>query len=327
MIRSSRLLAERTLLADAVFVGFPAPARHPYKRLLRQLANPDGSAGSGSLHVSRWAEGLDPVVPTTPVETEVRVRAEGFVYEPPGTGEVHWHVNFADADVFGFHAGALFAQDEMQIAEHPILASVRDWMLDEHFPALTEEDGRATPILVSGAERRLSVDTAPRPGAPHGLYGHRFAAAPWAVVREATTVLQPPTVSNIAAMAAPQGGYGRYSRDEITHVLATAVTTFSAARVVSQHLHGEGVRVVMHSGFWGCGAFGGNRQLMPALQMLAARRAGLDRLDMHSLGVGGPEAMQHAMQVAQEIGAGDDVRAWIAAAYARGFEWGESDGN
>jgi hypothetical protein len=35
---------------------------------------------------------------------------------------------------------------------------------------------------------------------------------------------------------------------------------------------------------------------MPALQMLAARRAGLDRLDMHSLGVGGPafaSAQQH----------------------------------
>lgn len=327
MIQSTRLLGERTLLAEVAFTAFPAPARHPYKRLLRRLAYPDGDAGPGTLHVSRWVEGLDPVVPTPSAATEVRVRAEGFMYEAPGPREIHWHVNFADAHVFGFHAGPLFAQDEMQIAEHPILATVRDVLDHEDFPPLTEEAGRATPILVAGAERRLCIDTAPRPGAPHGLYGNRFAEAPWEVVREATTVLQPPTVSNIAAMAAPQGGHGRYTRDTIAHVLATAITTFSAARVVSEHLRGEGVRVVMHSGFWGCGAFGGNRLLMPALQMLAARRAGLDRLDMHSLGLGGPEAMRRSMQVALEIGAGDDVVAWIDAATARGFEWGQSDGN
>jgi len=34
----------------------------------------------------------------------------------------------------------------------------------------------------------------------------------------------------------------------------------------------------MHSGFWGCGAFGNNRQLMTAIQILAAGAAEVKRL-------------------------------------------------
>jgi hypothetical protein len=37
-----------------------------------------------------------------------------------------WHINFADKHLFGYYGGGLFAQDEMQTAEMPILASVRE---------------------------------------------------------------------------------------------------------------------------------------------------------------------------------------------------------
>lgn len=326
MTSPPRLLAEKTLHADALRVGFPAPPHHVHKRRLRELAWPLGVVEPGTLHVSRWAEGLDPVAPTAPVVTEVRVRPDAFAYEAAAAGEVHWHVNFADPALFGFHSGPLFAQDEIQVAEHPILASVRDLLIDEHIPARTEEHGRATPVLVAGALRRLAIDLGPQEDAPRGLYGNEFAWAPWEVVRAATTVLDPPTVSNIAAMAAPVGRHGPYTRAQITHVLGTAITTFSAARVVGERLHGPGGTVVVHSGFWGCGAFGGNRLLMPALQVLAARRAGVHRLDLHALGPGGTETMHAGVALAEEIGAGDDVQAWIDAAVARGLCWGTRDG-
>lgn len=41
-------------------------------------------------------------------------------------------------------------------------------------------------------------------------------------------------------------------------------------------------RVVVHTGNWGTGAFGGNKVLMACIQMYAARVAGLDELVFHT---------------------------------------------
>lgn len=41
---------------------------------------------------------------------------------------VEWYVNFADADLFtAYHIG-LFAQDEIQTAEHPACGAIKEWM-------------------------------------------------------------------------------------------------------------------------------------------------------------------------------------------------------
>lgn len=41
------------------------------------------------------------------------------------------YVNFADPNMFVAYAGPLFAQDEIQVMEHPTLASVREYLLDK----------------------------------------------------------------------------------------------------------------------------------------------------------------------------------------------------
>jgi len=43
---------------------------------------------------------------------------------------VEWYLNFADGDLFFHYGSKLRAQDEHQVAEHPILASVKE-MLEE----------------------------------------------------------------------------------------------------------------------------------------------------------------------------------------------------
>ena len=41
---------------------------------------------------------------------------------------MEWYVNFADADLFvAYHIG-LFAQDEIQTAEHPACGAIKEWM-------------------------------------------------------------------------------------------------------------------------------------------------------------------------------------------------------
>lgn len=79
---------------------------------------------------------------------------------------------------------------------------------------------------------------------------------------------------------------GRYRLDEITGTLVTAFTGFRAAVEESERQLG-GMSCVIHTGYWGGGAFGGNRVLMSMLQILAAQMAGVDRLVFHTGAPGG----------------------------------------
>ena len=92
---------------------------------------------------------------------------------------------------------------------------------------------------------------------------------------------------------------------------------------------GAGATVV-HSGHWGCGAFGGNRVLMAILQILAAEIAGVDRLIFHT---GQDRRGWEVVEIARQklkanfpdgILEGDEL---IERLVALGFEWGVSDGN
>jgi len=257
------------------------------------------------------------------------VRHDGFYdYRPvlSAPGAIEWHVNFADPHLFFAYGGPLFAQDEIQVAEHPILGSLREALQAYCETALTVEQGRPTPVLVAGVERRCHVATDPNPaeGRPRGLYGNEFGRAPAEVVRRATKRIEPPTTTNVIAMAAPSGGYGRYSREQIAHVLTTAWTGFRAAVLES----GIGP-VAIHTGFWGCGAFGGNRVLMAMLQVIAAGAAGVDRLVFHAPGDSGAAALDSALRVIRETFSGEPVSDadLVRRIAAMGFGWGESDGN
>lgn len=67
---------------------------------------------------------------------------------------------------------------------------------------------------------------------------------------------------------------------------------------------------------------------MPALQIVAARLSGVHRLDLHALGVGGPQVMQQAVAFASHLrGPAGGVGALIDAVDAAAFSWGQSDGN
>jgi len=235
-------------------------------------------------------------------------------------------VNFADPELFVAYGSRLFAQDEMQAAEHPVLGALKEALNAAGARARTEERGQPTPILIAGAERRCRVATDPNQaeGRPRGLYGNAFGTAPAESVRRATTRIEPPTVTNLIAIAAPSGGRGLYSAEEIERILTTAFTGFRAAVAES-----GSSPVVVHTGFWGCGAFGGNRVLMATLQVIASHLAGVKRLKFHSVGAAGLEAFDSAVcLIEQDLGVVDiGARALAHRIAAMGFEWGTSDGN
>jgi poly(ADP-ribose)glycohydrolase PARG len=326
-------LQRRTYQAAELVRRHPPVLRHENKQVLFAIASPAGTVHSGQLEYSRWAEMPLPLPRTDqPVSPErlVVVRDGYYDYRPilDPLG-VEWHVHFADPNLFYAYGSVLFAQDEIQVAEHPALASLREALVAEGRPTTTIANGRPTPVLVMGAERRIHIQTDPgaASGRPSWLYGMAFARATTDAVREATTRIDPPTISNIIAMVAPHGGRGRYQREQIELVIATAYTGFRAAVLESRRAAGPDAQVAIHSGFWGCGAFGGNRVMMTLVQILAADLAGVDRLVLH---VGDPSGRSHverAMALAPDLANATSAAELIARIEALGFAWGVGDGN
>lgn len=304
------------------------------KRAVWEEACPDKCVYAGDLGYSRWpAQPLPERV--DPVGGLDRIVAAPTVYDyVPVTdpaGGVEWHVNFADPFLFFAYGTGLFAQDEMMCAEHPVLGSLIEALRDLGHAPVTEDGTGPTPVLVTGAQRRCYVVTEPDPadGRPRGLYGNEFSAADEGVIRRATVRLDPPQITNVIAIAAPSYRAGRYARDTIERVLVTAYTGFSAA-VAESALLEPGAPVVVHTGFWGCGAFGGDRVLMSLLQVLAAEMAGVDRLVFHTVTPDGGGPLADALGIVRaELGAAGELAAdeLIDCIDAMAFEWGTSDGN
>ncbi len=327
-------LQRRTYQAAELMRRHPGVHRNENKQVVFAIACPAGAIHSSGLEYSRWPEiplplprEFDPVRAARLAE----VRNGFFDYRPvldPGAG-VEWHVNFADPNLFYAYGSALFAQDEIQVAEHPILGSLREALVAEARPTTTIENGRPTPVLVMGAERRVRIETGRRAekGGPSWLYGMAFARATADAVREATTVIDPPTVSNIIAIVAPYGGRGPYQREQIGLAIGTAYAGFRAAVLESRRTAGPDAHVAIHSGFWGCGAFGGNRVMMTLLQFLAADMADVTRLVFHVGDPSGRASVERALELAPGLATATSATELIARAEALGLAWGASDGN
>jgi hypothetical protein len=311
--------------------SFPPNLRDRNKKAVYRIACPSGCVHGGQLVFSRWpAMDLPERALTDHSRTLVEPRQDGFGYEPTSSSAacVEWYLNFAHSDLFCAYGGAAFAQDEIQVAEHPALGSLREALLDSTtIKPLTVENGQPTPILIRGVERRCAVatDRNESEGRPQGLYGNVFSRAKPDVVERATRLIDPPTISNLIAMEAPSYGNGVYSQNDIEYIERTAFTGFRAAVIESGQ-----ASVVIHTGFWGCGAYGGNRILMALLQVLAARLAGIDRLVFHTFDQAGSEAFSTAEATMDRLwpsAESGDVRQLLAQIQALGLRWGTSDGN
>lgn len=318
-------LGRAALDAAEIWRAHPPRLAHAGKIVLFDACGGSARVPVGKLGVTRFAPAGSP-----------RLRERGaqlasvdgaFDYAPAPAGAEAWWVNFANAHLFCAYGAAAFAQDEIQVAEHPVLASVREALVARGLPELaprTSEGGRPTPILVRGAERFCAIDTSPDLAMPYGIYGRRFARATPEAIRQAVTRLPDgSTVSNIVAMEAPQGS-GRYTAAEIGYALSTAATAFAAVILESS------ARPIVHAGHWGTGAYGGDKVLMAVAQLLAARFAGLTELVVHSVDDDGDRAVAEARRLETELArghAGERLEDVALALAARGFTWGVSDGN
>jgi len=319
-------LLRRTYDPASLLREHPPKLSHPHKKRVFELACPPGATHRGTIELTRWqAAPLPDRAELAPTEV---VPVLGHYAYDGAAGE--WHVNFADPQLFVAYGSPLLAQDELQAAEHPLLGSLREALLARKEPALTEDNLLPTPVLVCGVERRCEIDTAPNlaAGRPYGLYGNRFARASREEIESAVRVIDPPTRSNLIAIAAPAGGRGPYWRKQLEGILVTALTGFSAARAES-HRRWPNVAVEIRTGFWGCGAFGGNRHAMTLLQVLAARLAGIDRLRFYTFDERGRAAFDAGLRDLEAMlrSAVEPLSVVIDRIEDLDYEWGVSDGN
>lgn len=328
-------LGRASISACELMARFPPRWKHRNKLAVYERSCPANALHRGEVTVSRWAERPLPLdLRWRDSATVIELRPDFYDYAPVASPRpaVEWQLNFAHTVLFVAYGGPLFAQDEMQVAEHPALGAVREWLLAESIPGLrgvTREDGRATPVLLRGVERRCAIatDADLDEGRPNGLYGNAFGRAPVDAVLRATRVIDPPTVSNVLAMEAPPGGVGAYTDAQVRGVVATAYTGFDAAARESRH-DGRDTDVVIHTGHWGTGAYGGDRALMAILQLVSAKAAGVERLVFHAADARGMEPCERALRWLEvKSRSAPTLGAVIEAAVAERFEWGVSDGN
>lgn len=290
-----------------------------HKKMIFDHCRAAGYTPSGTLKYSRWKpQPLPEQLPAASPNIDVSLR----YYDYESEGDSVWHVNFADPYLFIAYGSSLLAQDEMQALEHPILGSLREALLKTKSKPVTDGPDGPTPVLVQNAERVCVLDTTPSQTSPRGLYGNRFQVASPEAVMAALHVIAVPTKTNLIAMAAPRGN-GRYTRQQIASILSNAYSGYRAAGIASATSPLE-----IHTGFWGCGAFGGNRQLMTLLQLLAARLANVQAFVFH---LGGP-AEQPVFEKGREIlsnlvSSETAIESLIDRITALEFRWGQSDGN
>ena len=210
-----------------------------------------------------------------------------------------------------------------------MLGAIREALLAEGQLVQTADATGCTPVLVAGAERRCTIGTAParEPGREYGLYGNRFAAAPADVIHRAIRVHPQPGRTNLVAMAAPVGS-GRYTRVQIEQILVTAYTGFAAAVGETAQLWPSAAAEI-RTGFWGCGAFGGNREIMVILQLLAARLAGTVRLRFYAFDDAGRASFTAGAAALDRVlgEPGKPLGEVLGRITKLGYEWGMSDGN
>jgi hypothetical protein len=92
-----------------------------------------------------------------------------FNYESGDASDViNWHMNFANCDIFAYYHSNLLAQDELQVLECPVLASLREYLIHQNdsknsnnklFSSYVVENNVPYPILISNIERILELDT------------------------------------------------------------------------------------------------------------------------------------------------------------------------
>lgn len=238
-----------------------------------------------------------------------------------------WWMNFADPELFGFYDSSLFAQDEIQVFEHPLLANIRSFLsskeerdFEPRTVVYTGKKNKATPYLIENVPLLFNVNTTPvlNDGFVGYIYGNRFSFATEEEIEAGIKICYEDIKNNILAIAAPRGS-GLYKKFHIEQTLETLLCSFAAAKSFSKT-----AKCIIHGGNWGCGAFGGNQEFMYLAQVLAASIVEIDELVLHGVD---RKVLERALSMFEELKTTSNYDSVVNKILDIGYMWGMSDGN
>ena len=184
--------------------------------------------------------------------------------------EVVWAVNFADPNIFQYYGTDLFAQDEIQVAEHPFLASIREMLLVKRFNTNTIDDnGFGSNMIFTNIPRMCSIEISDK------IYGVNFKNCDLENILYSTKTIHN-SISNIIAMSSLFGFDGLYRAEQIGWLISNAYSAFVGAKLISNTKSCS-----IQTGFWGCGAFGGNKTLMIIVQIIVAHLSRVEKISFY----------------------------------------------
>lgn len=149
--------------------------------------------------------------------------------------------------------------------------------------------------------------------------------------------LKPPQIVNIIAIEAPKYGKGEYNERQIEYILQECFTAYSAAKTLAnitaslnRNTFNQRTKTYVHSGWFGCGAYGGNRTIMIVLQIIAAKMAGIDKLIFHTVTSNYQENIDAAERFVKNIFEENQssllIEEVIEKIFNEKFQWGQSNG-
>jgi len=172
----------------------------------------------------------------------------------------------------GYSDGALLAQNELQVLEHPPLSHVKTAMAQKGHAYMKKNEI----YLIKNVERFGILDTQTPLANGRTLYGNQFAQASSANILSHLHVANSPQPSNIVFMAAPHIGNNLkgkpYQKNNMEQLFYTAFNAFWS----SNYNSAPGSSCQIHTGNWGAGAFGNSAKVSHLLQIAAAHAAGVN---------------------------------------------------
>jgi len=168
--KGAHLVASLEVKTQDLASTFPAQLNNPNKQSLYDLVQKekvrDVVMSFHRYEADSREETLKPELLSTVID-----RVEGtFCYKKSEAGWVDFHVNFADADLFRFYGSDLYAQDEHQVSEHPVLGSLLELLKSDRLdascvlgsdggyqlePRTVKTNGDPTPIVILNVPRQV----------------------------------------------------------------------------------------------------------------------------------------------------------------------------
>lgn len=130
--------------------------------------------------------------------------------------------------------------------------------------------------------------------------------------------------NNILAIAAPFRGHGNelYTQNEISFILKTLLVGFGAC--ARRTVASKRSECVIHTGNWGCGALGNDKELIYLCQILCASVCGISKIVFHGLTDEETKILETAQKKIEERNNSQNLLDFLLA---QKYRWLFGDGN